>query len=131
MKYLDPAWHTNPVLAQIREALQEVEHIRMALKDLERLASAPARPPSDLRFLVELLGKVALLQRLHRLDGWSASLTESEIGLWAMIAHDAHKADAFPGRRKRFIDKQELKWDAIMDAASVAKPIASLVRALT
>lgn len=40
MKYASPEWQETPVLAQIREALREVEHVRNALLAMERNAMA-------------------------------------------------------------------------------------------
>lgn len=139
MKYSDPLWRTNPVLAQVREALNEVEHIRSALKDLESIAGGHmGAPATEVKVMLEAIAKMMNLPALKRLDGWSSSLTESEIGLWAMLASKPQSQspfaaplvldDSFGQRRKSFIDKQVLKWDSIMNGASVAKSFADLLR---
>jgi hypothetical protein len=128
-KYSDPLWQTNPVLAQIREALSEVEHIRAALKALEAKAMAfpgPLKQEPGFLHLGGLLNAVGLT----RLDGWSKSLTESEIGLWTMLELDGHFARFFADQRKRFIDQQVLKWSAMKGAAKIGTRVADFVREL-
>ena len=128
-KYSDPLWRTNPVLAQIREALSEVEHIRAALKVLEARAIAspgPAEATPDFPHLKGLLNAI----ELTRLDGWSKSLTESEIGLWTMLELDGHFARFFADQRKKFIDQQVLKWSAMKGAARIGTQVADFVRGL-
>jgi hypothetical protein len=118
-KYADPLWQTNPVLAQVREALKEVEHIRMALLEIEADAKRLSSPAGSFTFR-DFVMRMVSAGNLDRLDGWSSSLTESEIGLHAMIGPD-RKAKELVQRRKRFLDEQFMKWSMILAGQHMLK----------
>ncbi len=128
-KYSDPLWQTNPLLAQVREAQKEVEHIRAALRELEQVATRFGATQSNFS---DMLVQMGSMFPLARLDGWCKSLAESEIGLWAMTSK-GQAGRALLQERKRFLDEQYMKWTIIMTgkgAVRIGTKVAGFIRSI-
>ena len=79
-QYASPEWQSNPMLAQVREALKELDHIKDALKSLEALASGTplAGAPGSMARLRNMMYRSDSPVRLYL---WLISLNESFVGL--------------------------------------------------
>ncbi|MGL4240926.1 MAG: hypothetical protein ACRCTI_07420, partial [Beijerinckiaceae bacterium] len=123
-KYDTPEWRKSPIRAQLREALNEIEHLRAALQNLDRRAALLDRMHSgsvahrSVALAARLVGLNAgeqanraaslnmatagwaqAVSELVKIEGWMKSLNESEIGLFAMLAPDAHAPEIVAEKR--------------------------------
>lgn len=133
-KYDRPEWKKTPVAAQVREALREVEQVKMVLLSLQhkatqfdeyfqqragylkqRVGKGLKKQQADLLEKAEkTMGNWSLEAAradLVRLDGWMKSLTESEMGLHSLLSPGySGPATDFVVKRSIFVKEEGRRW---------------------
>ena len=121
-RYASPEWQTNPFLAQVQEALAEVEHLRDTLKTFEEMASGvPMASPKSKKFVRDVINRGQAPLRLY---GWLVSLNESFVGLHYLLSERSltgvSQAQGAVQALIKDINAADFKWKAMKLAAIAA-----------